>query len=49
MKQFYHLDWVTGTGGGISIKLKDDIYIAPSGVHKERVQVLTTFISFSFS
>lgn len=35
-KQFYDLGWVTGTGGGISIKLDDEIYIAPSGVQKER-------------
>ncbi|XP_043262501.1 probable methylthioribulose-1-phosphate dehydratase [Colletes gigas] len=36
-KQFYDLGWVTGTGGGISIKHKDKIYIAPSGVQKERI------------
>jgi methylthioribulose-1-phosphate dehydratase len=30
---------VTGTGGGITIKKDDLIYIAPSGVHKERVKV----------
>uniref|UniRef100_A0A8D8YA49 Probable methylthioribulose-1-phosphate dehydratase n=1 Tax=Cacopsylla melanoneura TaxID=428564 RepID=A0A8D8YA49_9HEMI len=30
-KQFYHLGWVTGTGGGMTIKLGDEIYIAPSG------------------
>ncbi|CAH0383844.1 unnamed protein product [Bemisia tabaci] len=37
-KQFYNLGWVTGTGGGISIKEGDHIYIAPSGVQKERMQ-----------
>lgn len=36
-KQFYNLGWVTGTGGGISIKHKEKIYIAPSGVQKERI------------
>ncbi|XP_045476435.1 probable methylthioribulose-1-phosphate dehydratase [Harmonia axyridis] len=36
-KQFYHLGWVTGTGGGISIKLDNKIFIAPSGVQKERL------------
>lgn len=36
-RQFYHLGWVTGTGGGISIKHEDKIYIAPSGVQKERM------------
>ncbi|XP_033211482.1 probable methylthioribulose-1-phosphate dehydratase [Belonocnema kinseyi] len=36
-RQFYNLEWVTGTGGGISIKYEDKIYIAPSGVQKERM------------
>ncbi|KAK0096805.1 hypothetical protein PV326_004355 [Microctonus aethiopoides] len=36
-RQFYNLGWVTGTGGGISIKHGDEIYIAPSGVQKERI------------
>lgn len=36
-RQFYDLGWVTGTGGGISIKQDDKIYIAPSGVQKERI------------
>ncbi|UYV76357.1 APIP [Cordylochernes scorpioides] len=36
-QQFYHLGWVTGTGGGISIKKGQEIYIAPSGVQKERI------------
>lgn len=36
-KQFYNLGWITGTGGGISIKHKEKIYIAPSGVQKERI------------
>ncbi|CAG9802048.1 unnamed protein product [Chironomus riparius] len=43
-KQFYDLGWVTGTGGGISIKLDDEIYIAPSGVQKERIQIDDLFI-----
>eukprot|EP00164_Ancoracysta_twista_P007857 GFYU01011245.1.p1 GENE.GFYU01011245.1~~GFYU01011245.1.p1 ORF type:complete len:273 (-),score=99.06 GFYU01011245.1:115-858(-) len=43
-KQFYHLGWVTGTGGGISMKLGKDIYIAPSGVQKERMQPVDMFI-----
>mmetsp|Transcript_17447 Transcript_17447/g.44454 ORF Transcript_17447/g.44454 Transcript_17447/m.44454 type:complete len:226 (-) Transcript_17447:776-1453(-) len=34
----YHLGWVTGTGGGISIKEGDIVYIAPSGVQKERIK-----------
>lgn len=36
-RQFYNLEWVTGTGGGISIKHENKIYIAPSGVQKERM------------
>lgn len=36
-RQFYDLQWVTGTGGGISIKYENKIYIAPSGVQKERM------------
>ncbi|KAF5290836.1 hypothetical protein FQA39_LY14598 [Lamprigera yunnana] len=43
-KQFYHLGWVTGTGGGISIKYEDKIYIAPSGVQKERIQPQDIFV-----
>eukprot|EP01132_Coremiostelium_polycephalum_P000920 gene920-1162_t len=34
---FYKNGWVTGTGGGISIKHGDSIYIAASGVQKERI------------
>lgn len=43
-KQFYHLGWVTGTGGGISIKHEDKIYIAPSGVQKERIHPEDLFV-----
>ena len=35
---FYTLGWVTGTGGGISIRNGDKVYIAPSGVQKERME-----------
>jgi methylthioribulose-1-phosphate dehydratase len=34
-KLFYEWNWVTGTGGGMSIRDGDHIYIAPSGVQKE--------------
>jgi methylthioribulose-1-phosphate dehydratase len=34
-RRFYGLGWVSGTGGGISLKLGDRIYMAPSGVQKE--------------
>lgn len=43
-KQFYTLGWVTGTGGGISIKDGEKIYIAPSGVQKERIQPDDLFV-----
>ncbi|CAH0564164.1 unnamed protein product [Brassicogethes aeneus] len=43
-RQFYNLGWVTGTGGGISIKHGNDIYIAPSAVQKERIQPDEIFV-----
>eukprot|EP00794_Sanderia_malayensis_P009960 gene9960-10980_t len=47
-RQFYQLGWVSGTGGGISIKTieneEERIYIAPSGVQKERLQPEDLFI-----
>ncbi|KAG5929706.1 Methylthioribulose-1-phosphate dehydratase [Claviceps africana] len=33
--KFWMLGWVTGTGGGCSIRDDDRVYIAPSGVQKE--------------
>ncbi len=36
-RQFYELGWVSGTGGGISIRDGQGIHIAPSGVQKERI------------
>ncbi|XP_022654291.1 methylthioribulose-1-phosphate dehydratase-like isoform X2 [Varroa destructor] len=44
-RQFYHLGWVTGTGGGISLRQGDIVYMAPSGVQKERVQTEDIFVS----
>lgn len=41
---FYQLGWVTGTGGGISLRHGDHIYIAPSGVQKERIQPEDMFV-----
>ncbi|XP_013098095.1 probable methylthioribulose-1-phosphate dehydratase isoform X1 [Stomoxys calcitrans] len=43
-QQFYHLGWVTGTGGGISMKLNNEIFIAPSGVQKERIEPEDLFV-----
>ncbi|XP_025198464.1 probable methylthioribulose-1-phosphate dehydratase isoform X2 [Melanaphis sacchari] len=43
-RQFYNNKWVTGTGGGISIKYNDQIFIAPSGVQKERLESDDLFV-----
>jgi methylthioribulose-1-phosphate dehydratase len=36
-RQFYALGWVSGTGGGVSIRDGRRVYMAPSGVQKERI------------
>jgi methylthioribulose-1-phosphate dehydratase len=46
---FYDNNWVTGTGGGISIRDVDGenpdlVYIAPSGVQKERIRPWEMFV-----
>ncbi|AMD18667.1 HBL235Wp [Eremothecium sinecaudum] len=43
---FYSNNWITGTGGGISVKhpLTGHIYIAPSGVQKEQLQPEEMFV-----
>ncbi|KAL8737051.1 MAG: hypothetical protein Q9181_002066 [Wetmoreana brouardii] len=41
---FYALGWVTGTGGGVSIKDGAYIFIAPSGVQKELMQPRDIFV-----
>eukprot|EP01097_Dermamoeba_algensis_P009720 TRINITY_DN6965_c0_g1_i1.p1 TRINITY_DN6965_c0_g1~~TRINITY_DN6965_c0_g1_i1.p1 ORF type:complete len:250 (-),score=66.87 TRINITY_DN6965_c0_g1_i1:13-762(-) len=43
-KQMYKMGWVTGTGGGMSIRLGKEIYIAPSGVQKERLEAIDMFV-----
>lgn len=43
-RQFYHLGWCTGTGGGISLRDGQQIYMAPSGVQKERIQPQDVFV-----
>ncbi|CAH7668046.1 class II aldolase/adducin N-terminal [Phakopsora pachyrhizi] len=43
-RNFYKLGWVTGTGGGISIRRGDQVFIAPSGVQKERIQPTDIFV-----
>jgi len=37
-RELYRLGWATGTGGGISIRENGLVYMAPSGVQKERLQ-----------
>lgn len=34
-RRFYELGWVSGTGGGISVRLGERVFMAPSGVQKE--------------
>lgn len=41
---FYQLGWVSGTGGGISIRGPEGIFMAPSGVQKERLQPEDIFL-----
>lgn len=43
-KQFYGLGWVSGTGGGLSIRQDGRIYCAPSAVQKERIQPEDMFV-----
>ncbi|PPQ80440.1 hypothetical protein CVT25_001767 [Psilocybe cyanescens] len=43
-RSFYQLGWVTGTGGGICIRVGDKVYIAPSGVQKERIEPKHIFV-----
>jgi methylthioribulose-1-phosphate dehydratase len=43
-RQFYAHGWVSGTGGGISIRAGDQIYVAPSGVQKERLRPDDMFV-----
>ncbi|MCB1326899.1 MAG: methylthioribulose 1-phosphate dehydratase [Spirochaetales bacterium] len=43
-RDFYKLGWVSGTGGGISIRSGDRVYMAPSGVEKEKIQPDDIFV-----
>lgn len=43
-RHFYHLGWASGTGGGMSIKEGGRIYMAPSGVQKERLRPEDIFV-----
>lgn len=37
-RSFYDLGWASGTGGGICIRVGDQVMVAPSGVQKERMR-----------
>ncbi|MBV9079966.1 MAG: methylthioribulose 1-phosphate dehydratase [Elusimicrobia bacterium] len=41
---FYEKGWATGTGGGISIRSGERVYMAPSGVQKERLRPDDIFV-----
>jgi methylthioribulose 1-phosphate dehydratase/enolase-phosphatase E1 len=43
-RQFYEHGWVTGTGGSISIRSGEKIFMTPSGVQKERIKPEELFI-----
>ncbi|ORY72403.1 class II aldolase/adducin N-terminal [Leucosporidium creatinivorum] len=43
-QNFYKLGWVTGTGGGISLRDGEKVYLAPSGVQKERITPEDIFV-----
>ena len=43
-RQFYTLGWVTGTGGGTSIRRDEHVFIAPSGVQKELMKPEDIFV-----
>lgn len=43
-QQFYGLGWVSGTGGGISIRSEGRVYMAPSGVQKERLSASDLYV-----
>ena len=43
-QNFYQHGWVTGTGGGTSIRHGPHVFIAPSGVQKELMQPRDMFV-----
>ena len=43
-RKFYDLGWASGTGGGISVRSGDKIFMAPSGVQKERLHPEDIFV-----
>lgn len=43
-RHFYGLGWVSGTGGGLSLREGDRVFMAPSGVQKERLHEDDLFV-----
>ncbi|MCS6913845.1 MAG: methylthioribulose 1-phosphate dehydratase [Myxococcales bacterium] len=43
-RHLYALGWASGTGGGFSLRDGDRIYVAPSGVQKERLRPEQIFV-----
>lgn len=43
-RHLYALGWASGTGGGFSLRQGDRIYVAPSGVQKERITPEQVFV-----
>jgi len=43
-RHFYGQGWVSGTGGGISIRQDGRVYMAPSGVQKERIRADDVYV-----
>lgn len=44
-RQFYSMGWFPGSGGSLTIRESPDrIFIAPSGVQKERIKAEDVFI-----
>jgi methylthioribulose-1-phosphate dehydratase len=43
-RDFYALGWVSGTGGGVSVREGGRIWVAPSGVQKERMSPDDVFV-----
>lgn len=41
---FYSLGWVSGTGGGMAVKLGNRYFMAPSGVQKEKITPEMIFV-----
>lgn len=43
-RQLYDHGWVSGTGGGVSVRRDGRVYMAPSGVQKERLRAEDLFV-----